>query len=56
MELVNMLGIIMILAAPPLIGWLVDWSGSFQSSFFFPAAFSLLALSNTSGIQESLNR
>lgn len=56
MGLVNMLGIVMILAAPPLIGRLVDWSGSFQSSFFFLAAFSLLALLSTFGIQESSNR
>jgi nitrate/nitrite transporter NarK len=53
MGLVNMLGIIMILAAPPLIGWLVDWSGSFQSSFFALGGFSLLALGSTFGIHES---
>jgi nitrate/nitrite transporter NarK len=53
MGLVNMLGIIMILAAPPLIGWLVDWSGSFQSSFFALGVFSLLALASTFGIHES---
>lgn len=53
MGLVNMLGIIMILAAPPLIGWLVDWSGSFQSSFLALGGFSLLAFVSTFGIHES---
>jgi nitrate/nitrite transporter NarK len=52
MGLVNMLGIIMILAAPPLIGWLADWSGSFQSSFFALCGFSLLALASTFWIHE----
>ncbi len=53
MGLVNMLGIVMILAAPPLIGRLVDWSGSFQSSLFFLGSFSLLALAGAFGIRES---
>ena len=53
MGLVNMLGIIMILVAPPLIGRLVDWSGSFQSSFFALGGFSLLALVSTFAIHES---
>jgi nitrate/nitrite transporter NarK len=53
MGLVNMLGIIMILAAPPLIGWLVDWSGSFQSSFFALGGFCMIALLSTFGIHES---
>lgn len=52
MGLVNMLGIIMILAAPPLVGRLVDWSGSFQSSFLSLAAFSVLVLLSALGIQE----
>ncbi|HYK92032.1 MAG TPA: MFS transporter [Acidobacteriota bacterium] len=53
MGLVNMLGIIMILAAPPLIGRFVDWSGSFQSSFMALGFFSLVALMGTLGIDES---
>jgi nitrate/nitrite transporter NarK len=53
MGLVNMLGIVMILAAPPLIGRLVDWSGSFQSSFLALGGFSVLALASTFGIHES---
>jgi NNP family nitrate/nitrite transporter-like MFS transporter len=44
MGLVNMLGIVMILAAPPIIGYVVDWSGSFQSSFLALGAFTLVAL------------
>lgn len=53
MGLVNMLGILMILAAPPLIGKLVDYSGSFRSSFLALGVFSLLALASTSGIHDS---
>jgi MFS family permease len=53
MGLVNMLGIIMILAAPPLIGKLVEWSGSFQSSFLALGCFTLLAFAGTYGIQKS---
>lgn len=53
MGLVNMLGIIMILAAPPMIGKLVEWSGSFQSSFLALGGFSLLALAGTFGIHKS---
>jgi nitrate/nitrite transporter NarK len=42
MGLVNMLGIIMILTAPPLIGQMVEWSGTFQSSFLALGAFTML--------------
>jgi nitrate/nitrite transporter NarK len=52
MGLVNMLGIIMILAAPPVVGALVEWSGSFQSSFLSLGGFSLLALAGTGGIHK----
>jgi MFS family permease len=53
MGLVNMLGIVMILAAPPVIGYLVDWTGTFQSSFFALGAFSLLACGGALGIKAS---
>ncbi len=53
MGLVNMLGIIMILAAPPWIGKLVEWSGSFQSSFLALGCFTLVAFAGTYGIQKS---
>jgi nitrate/nitrite transporter NarK len=52
MGLVNMLGIGMILAAPPLIGHVVDWSGSFQSSFLALGAFTSAVLIATLGIHE----
>jgi nitrate/nitrite transporter NarK len=44
MGLVNMLGILMILFGSPLIGQLVDWTGSFRSSFLALSAFSLVAV------------
>jgi ACS family hexuronate transporter-like MFS transporter len=53
MGLVNMLGIVMILAAPPLIGKLVDWSGSFRSSFLALGVFCLAAFAGTFRIDES---
>lgn len=52
MGLVNMLGIGMILAAPPLIGQVVDWSGSFQSSFLALGVFTFAVLISTLGIHE----
>jgi nitrate/nitrite transporter NarK len=52
MGLVNMLGIVMILAAPPLVGQMVEWSGSFQSSFLALSAFTVLVLLLTFGIHQ----
>jgi len=52
MGLVNMLGIVMVLTAPPLIGQVVDWSGSFQSSFVALAAFTSAVLVSTLGIRD----
>jgi nitrate/nitrite transporter NarK len=52
MGLVNMLGIIMILASPPLIGYVVDWSGTFQSSFLTLGAFTFVVLVAAVGIHE----
>lgn len=43
MGLVNMLGIVMILAGAPLMGQLADWTGSLQSSFLALGAFSIVA-------------
>jgi len=43
MGLVNMLGIIMILAGAPLMGRLADWSGSLRPSFLALGVFSLAA-------------
>jgi nitrate/nitrite transporter NarK len=56
MGLVNMLGIVMILTAPPLVGHMVDWSGTFQSSFLALGAFTLSALLATFGIHKELSR
>lgn len=53
MGLVNMLGIVMILAAPPLIGHMVESTGSFQSSFLSLCLFLLVAVVGTFGIKET---
>jgi len=42
MGLVNMIGIVMILAATPATGWLADTTGSFRTGFLALAAFTLL--------------
>ena len=55
MGLVNMLGIVMILTAPPLIGHMVDWSGTFQSSFLALGGFTLAVLLATVGIHKELS-
>jgi len=47
MGLVNMLGIIMILAGAPAVGHLADWTGSFQSSFVTLGVFTLAVLGST---------
>jgi nitrate/nitrite transporter NarK len=49
---VNMHGIAMILAAPPLVGQMVEWSGTFQSSFLALAGFTLLAWLAAFGIHQ----
>jgi MFS transporter, NNP family, nitrate/nitrite transporter len=43
MGLVNMVGIVMILAGAPLVGHLADLSGSFRTSFVVLGSFSLVA-------------
>jgi nitrate/nitrite transporter NarK len=53
MGLVNMLGCIMILSAPPLIGALAAWSRSFQSSFLALGVFSMVVLAGTLRIDKS---
>jgi len=50
MGLVNMLGIVMILAGAPLVGHLADWTGSFRSGFLALGAFAALAFVATWGI------
>lgn len=43
MGLVNMVGIGMILAGAPAVGYLADLSGQFRTSFYVLGAFALLA-------------
>jgi nitrate/nitrite transporter NarK len=43
MGLVNMIGIVMILAGAPAIGWIADTTGSFRYSFIALAVFAVLA-------------
>jgi nitrate/nitrite transporter NarK len=52
MGLVNMVGILMILVGAPAVGWLVDVSGQFRSSFYALGAFALLAAFASQAIQE----
>jgi len=52
MGLVNMFGIVMILAAPPLIGQTVERTSSFQAGFLSLGLFSLCAFAGTFGIKE----
>ena len=52
MGLVNMLGIVMVLTAPPLVGQMVEWSGTFQSSFLALAVFASAVLLSTYGIRK----
>jgi len=52
MGLVNMIGISMILAGAPAVGYLADWTGQFQTSFLALGGFSLLAAAAASAIPE----
>ncbi|MGA2268133.1 MAG: MFS transporter [Bryobacteraceae bacterium] len=52
MGLVNMVGILMILAGAPAVGWLADWTGQFRTSFLALGGFALLAAAATSAIPE----
>jgi MFS family permease len=51
MGFVNMLGIAMILVAPPLIGQMAEWTGSFQAGFLSLGLFSLIGCAGTFGIK-----
>jgi nitrate/nitrite transporter NarK len=52
MGLVNMIGIVMILAGAPAVGWLADWTGQFRTSFLALGAFALVAAAASSAIPE----
>lgn len=52
MGFVNMVGIVMILAGAPAVGYLVDLSGQFRISFYLLSGFSLLAAAAALAIPE----
>ncbi|MDE3199482.1 MAG: MFS transporter [Acidobacteriota bacterium] len=52
MGFVNMVGIVMILAGAPAVGYLADLSGQFQTSFYVLSVFSLLAAAAPPAIPE----
>ena len=52
MGLVNMVGIIMILAGAPAVGYMVDASGQFRSSFCAMGAFALVTADASQAISE----
>jgi nitrate/nitrite transporter NarK len=52
MGLVNMVGIVMILVGAPAVGYLADWTGQFQTSFWVLGGFCLLAAAAASAIAE----
>jgi nitrate/nitrite transporter NarK len=52
MGLVNMVGIVMILVGAPAVGYLADWTGQFQTSFWALGGFTLLAAAVASAIPE----
>jgi len=54
MGLVNTIGIVMILAGAPAIGWLADATGSFRSSFLILGVFSLLIALSVPFLAEEL--
>lgn len=55
MGFVNMVGIVMILAGAPAVGYLADLSGQFRTSFYVLGAFSLLAAIAARAIPEEVN-
>lgn len=52
MGLVNMIGVVMILAGAPAVGYLADWSGNFRTSFYALGAFSAVAAAAALAIPE----
>jgi nitrate/nitrite transporter NarK len=52
MGLVNMVGIVMILVGAPAVGYLADWTGQFQTSFWVLGGFALSAAAAASAIPE----
>lgn len=54
MGLVNMIGIVMILAGAPAVGYLADWTGQFRTSFVVLGGFTLVAAAAASLLPEDL--
>lgn len=52
MGLVNTIGVVMILAGAPAVGYLADWTGRFRTSFYVLGGFSLLAFTAVFAIPE----
>lgn len=52
MGFVNMVGIVMILAGAPAVGYVADLSGQFRTSFYLVGAFTLLAAAASRAIPE----
>jgi ACS family hexuronate transporter-like MFS transporter len=53
--LVNMIGIVMILAGAPAVGWVADATGSFRTSFIALGVFTFLAASSVPFLPEDSN-
>ena len=54
MGLVNMLGVVMILAGAPLVGRIAEWSGSFSAAFLSMSIFAVVAMIASFGIKNDL--
>jgi nitrate/nitrite transporter NarK len=52
MGLVNMVGVVMILAGAPAVGYLADWTGEFRTSFYALGGFALIAAAAATAIPE----
>jgi hypothetical protein len=50
-----MVGIVMILAGAPAVGYLADLSGQFRTSFYVLGAFALLAALAATAIPEDIH-
>jgi len=54
MGLVNMLGVVMILAGAPLVGRIAEWTGDFSSSFLSMSVFAFIAMIASFWIKKEL--
>ena len=51
MGLVNMIGLVMILAGAPLVGKIAEWTGSFSSAFLSMSIFAFVVMFASLGIK-----